>query len=162
MCCAACGIKQLDDIKLKKCTACYLVSYCSVQCQKNHRKQHKKECKMRMVELREELLFKQPESSHIGDCPICCVPLSIDANTSSMSSCCCVLICDGCAYTNQMKNDHSVDNPLCPFCRSHMYRQRQKQSGILGNASKLAIQLQSAKRVPRQEWFTTMAWHSNC
>jgi len=117
MCCAACGIKQLDDIKLKKCTACYLVSYCSVQCQKNHRKQHKKECKKRMVELREELLFKQPESSHIGDCPICCVPLSIDANTSSMSSCCCVLICDGCAYTNQMKNDHSVDNPLCPFCR---------------------------------------------
>lgn len=117
MCCAACGIKQLDDIKLKKCTACYLVSYCSVQCQKNHRKQHKKECKKRMAELREELLFKQPESSHFGDCPICCLPLSLIEDNSSMTSCCCVLICDGCAYRNQMKDDRSVENPLCPYCR---------------------------------------------
>ncbi len=117
MCCAACGIKQLDDIKLKKCTACYLVSYCSVQCQKNHRKQHKKECKQRMAELREELLFKQPESSHFGDCPICCLPLAITEDKSSMTSCCCVLICDGCAFTNQMKDERSVMNPLCPYCR---------------------------------------------
>jgi len=71
MCCAACGIKEVDDIKLKNCNACYLVKYCSIECQKNHRKQHKKECKERMAELREELLFKQPESSHLGDCPIC-------------------------------------------------------------------------------------------
>eukprot|EP00985_Skeletonema_marinoi_P025747 scaffold19204_cov66-Skeletonema_marinoi.AAC.1 len=29
MCCASCGIGQVDDIKLKKCTACFLVRYCS-------------------------------------------------------------------------------------------------------------------------------------
>eukprot|EP00986_Skeletonema_menzelii_P018331 scaffold26626_cov178-Skeletonema_menzelii.AAC.9 len=116
-CCAACGIKELDDIKLKNCTACRLVKYCSVQCQKNHRKQHKKECKKRMAELRDELLFKQPESSHFGDCPICCVPLSMDEDKSSLSSCCCVFICNGCSYANQMKDEHSMNDPQCPFCR---------------------------------------------
>ena len=35
VCCAACGIKEVDDIKLKNCNACYLVKYCSVECQKN-------------------------------------------------------------------------------------------------------------------------------
>jgi len=102
VCCAACGIKEVDDIKLKNCNACYLVKYCSVECQKNHRKQHKKECKERMAELREELLFKQPETSHLGDCPICFLPLSLDENKSSLSSCCCVLICGGCACANQV------------------------------------------------------------
>eukprot|EP00984_Skeletonema_dohrnii_P035791 scaffold35973_cov122-Skeletonema_dohrnii-CCMP3373.AAC.2 len=33
--------------------------------------QHKKECKKRAAEFRDELLFKQPESCHEGDCPIC-------------------------------------------------------------------------------------------
>jgi len=117
MCCAACGIKQLDNIKLKNCTACHLVKYCSVECQKNHRKQHKKECKKRMAELRDELLFKQPESSHFGDCPICFVPLSIDINMSALSSCCGVFICDGCSYANQMKDARSKRDPVCPFCR---------------------------------------------
>jgi len=25
ICCAACGTEEVDDIKLRKCTACYLV-----------------------------------------------------------------------------------------------------------------------------------------
>ena len=49
--CASCGKAEIDDIKLKKCTACKLVKYCSVECQKNHRKQHKKACKKRAAEL---------------------------------------------------------------------------------------------------------------
>jgi len=64
MYCAACGTAGIDDIKLKDCSACTLVKYCSVKCQKDHRPQHKKECKKRAAELRDELLFKQPESSH--------------------------------------------------------------------------------------------------
>ena len=39
---ANCGKVEVDEIKLKLCTACKLVKYCSVVCQKNHRKQHKK------------------------------------------------------------------------------------------------------------------------
>ena len=116
-CCAGCGIKESDTTKLKNCTACHLVKYCGVQCQKNHRKQHKKECKKRAAELRDELLFKQPESTHFGDCPICCVPLSLDHDKSSLTSCCCVYFCDGCAYANQMKGAVSRNEPLCPFCR---------------------------------------------
>ena len=115
-CCAGCGTAEVDDIKLKKCT-CHLVKYCSVECQKNHRKQHKKECKKRMAELREELLFRQPESTHYGDCPICFVPLSLGEDKSSLTSCCCVYICDGCGYANQMKDAHSMNEPTCPFCR---------------------------------------------
>ena len=116
-CCAACGIKESDDMKLKDCAACHLVKYCGVQCQKNHRKQHKKECKKRAAELRDELLFKQPESTHMGDCPICCAPLSLDESKTLLSSCCCVHYCDGCSYANQMKDARSMDEPVCPFCR---------------------------------------------
>ncbi|KAK1747225.1 hypothetical protein QTG54_002569 [Skeletonema marinoi] len=88
MCCASCGIGQVDDIKLKKCTACYLVRYCSVKCQKEHRPKHKRACKKRAAELRDEILFKQPESTNLGDCPICFLPVSIDTKKSSMGERC--------------------------------------------------------------------------
>ena len=41
MCCANCGKAEVDEIKLKFCTACKLVKYCSVDCQKNHQSKHK-------------------------------------------------------------------------------------------------------------------------
>jgi len=117
MCCAACGTAGIDEIKLKDCSACKLVKYCSVKCQKEHRPQHKRACKKRAAELRDEILFKQPESSHKGDCPICCLPLRIDATESTMMSCCCKLICDGCEYANKIRErDEELDH-TCPFCR---------------------------------------------
>jgi hypothetical protein len=76
--CAFCGIAEIDEVKLKTCTACKSLRYCSVECQKKHRPQHKRACKKRMAELRDELLFKQPESISLGDCPICCLPLPLD------------------------------------------------------------------------------------
>eukprot|EP00984_Skeletonema_dohrnii_P010383 scaffold4045_cov105-Skeletonema_dohrnii-CCMP3373.AAC.7 len=117
MCCASCGIAAGDDIKLKKCTACQLVRYCSVKCQKEHRPQHKRACKKRATELRDELLFKQPDSSHWGDCPICCLPLSVDENNSTMMPCCSKLICDGCDYADQMRETGGKRQSKCPFCR---------------------------------------------
>ena len=101
--CAGCGIAGGDDIKLKNCTACYLVKYCSVKCQRDHRPKHKKECKKRAAELRDEILFKQPESSNLGDCPICCLPLSLVQSESSFKVCCSKLICNGCMYANQKR-----------------------------------------------------------
>ena len=77
MCCASCGITEVDDIKLMECDGCDLVRYCSDACQQEHRSQHEAKCKERAAELREELLFRQPESTHLGDCPICCLPLSL-------------------------------------------------------------------------------------
>eukprot|EP00984_Skeletonema_dohrnii_P012557 scaffold5111_cov84-Skeletonema_dohrnii-CCMP3373.AAC.6 len=117
MCCAACGIAGVDDIKLKDCSACKLVKYCGVKCQKDHRPQHKKECKKRAAELRDEILFKQPESSYLGDCPICCLPLPLDATKSILMACCCKLICDGCHIANQMREMKEKLEKKCPFCR---------------------------------------------
>ena len=115
--CASCGTTENNDIKLKKCTACHLVRYCSVECQKEHRKKHKKECKKRAAELRDELLFKQPESTHLGDCPICCLPLPLDAQKSPMMSCCSKTICGGCNYANKKREAEGGLQQECPFCR---------------------------------------------
>ena len=56
--CANCGKHGSDTVKLKNCTACRLVKYCGVDCQKAHRKQHKKACKQRAAELEDEQLYK--------------------------------------------------------------------------------------------------------
>ena len=116
--CASCGTAEKDDIKLRKCSACYLVRYCGVKCQKEHRPKHKKECKKRAAELRDELLFKQPESSHFGDCPICCIPLPLDLSESVMMPCCGKLICKGCDYSNKMREIEGRLQQSCPFCRN--------------------------------------------
>ena len=115
--CASCGIAGGDDIKLKKCTGCHLVKYCGVKCQKDHRPQHKKECKRRAAELRDEILFKQPESSHLGDCPICCLPLPIDHKKFRLMSCCSKHICIGCNIANQKREAEGKLQHKCPFCR---------------------------------------------
>ncbi len=74
------------DVKLKKC-ACKLVKYCSVECQKNHRPQHKKACKKQAAELRDELLLTQPDGTHLGECQICYLPLPIDVKKWTIYSC---------------------------------------------------------------------------
>ena len=115
--CASCGTAGSDDIKLKKCTACYLVKYCSVKCQKDHRKQHKRECKKRASELRDKILFKQPESTHLGDCPICCLPLPIGPQKSILMSCCSKRICKGCDTANMKREVEGSLDETCIFCR---------------------------------------------
>ena len=47
--CANCAKEGNGGVKLENCTACFLVKYCSVDCQKIHRKQHKKPCKERVA-----------------------------------------------------------------------------------------------------------------
>ena len=81
-CCASCGIPAIDDIKLKSCDGgCDLVKYCSDKCQENHKEQHEEEC------LCDKKLFTQPDGSHMGGCPICCLPLPIDASKSTAMTC---------------------------------------------------------------------------
>ena len=116
-CCANCGIARIDDIKLKDCSACHLVKYCSVKCQKEHWPQHKKECKKRAAELKDEILFEQPESSCYGDCPICCLPVSIDEEKTALYLCCCNYLCNGCNYSNQKQEFEARLQVKCPFCR---------------------------------------------
>ena len=113
MCCASCGIAEIDDIKLVPCDGCDLVKYCSDACQELHRPEHAGKCRKRAAELRDELLFKRPESTHKGDCPICCLPLSVDPLKSSLNACCSKIICHGCAIANQRRESQHT----CPFCR---------------------------------------------
>jgi hypothetical protein len=72
-----------------------------------------------MAELRDELLFRQPESSDLGDCPICCLPLPLDPQKSGLSACCSKRICNGCNYANQKRQLGFVipQEPSCAFCR---------------------------------------------
>ena len=116
-CCASCGKAANNDVKLKKCTACHLVRYCSVKCQKVHRKQHKRECKKRAAELHDELLFKQTNCTYLGDCPICCLPMPLDPEKYGVWGCCGVTICNGCNYDNQKREVEARQERKCPFCR---------------------------------------------
>ena len=117
-CCASCGNAEVDDIiKLKKCDGCDLVKYCSDACKEDHRPEHDAVCRERAAELRDELLFKQPEGRHLGDCPICCVPLPIHDEKSALYSCCCKLICAGCGHACALRQLRENIQQTCPFCR---------------------------------------------
>ena len=69
------------------------------------------------AELRDEILFKQPESSYLGDCPICCLPLPFDESNLSQS-CCSNIICLGCGYADKLRQMREKKQPACAFCRT--------------------------------------------
>ncbi len=113
--CASCGIAEGNDVKLKECDGCDLVRYCSDECQGDHRAEHNEKCKKRAAELRDELLFRQPESTHDGDCPICFLPLPLEA-LNVLMPCCSKVVCQGCDLVDVMRRKETRHN-TCPFCR---------------------------------------------
>jgi hypothetical protein len=115
--CASCGVAGVDNVKLKKC-ACNLVKYCSVDCQKDHRPKHKKACKKKMAELRDRDLFTQSESSYMGECPLCFLPLPLDPSKSVYMGCCSKIICKGCDYANRNRETEEGMQQRCAFCRN--------------------------------------------
>ena len=117
-CCASCGKEEVDDVKMKPCDGCDLVRYCSDTCKEDHRSEHEVKCKERAAELRDEILFKQPESTHHGDCPLCCVPLSLEDGKRVLYPCCSKVICNGCSYADNARQwEQKGQQPTCPFCR---------------------------------------------
>ena len=70
-CCAECG--EEGGVSLKTCKECMTIKYCGATCQRKHWPKHKKDCKIRAVELRDEALFKDPPAKE--DCPICFLPM---------------------------------------------------------------------------------------
>jgi tetratricopeptide (TPR) repeat protein len=111
--CANCGIAEVDEIKLEECDGCDLVKYCSDKCREEHREQHEKECKKRKAELHGKKLFTQPDGNHLGECPLCFLPMPLDPTKTTFYSCCSTQICDGCIYVHHVQN-RSMN---CPFCR---------------------------------------------
>jgi hypothetical protein len=138
--CADCGKEEVEGIvSLKACKSCMLVKYCNAECQKNHWPTHKKLCKQRAAELRDEALFKDPPAKE--DCPICFLPMpvklicclslppatilsvpiydyeiehSIGKATEVYYSCCGKSICGGCVDSFCK----SGNDDKCPFCNS--------------------------------------------
>jgi hypothetical protein len=140
-CCADCGSVAGEGVSLKACP-CMLVKYCNANCQRNHWPKHKKECKQRAAELRDEALFKDPPPKE--ECPICFLPmpneliccislppatiLSIpirdfaianeeltNLGTEEYFPCCGKSICGGCIHSFNT----SENNDNCPFCNSN-------------------------------------------
>ena len=125
-CCASCGIAEIDDVKLMECDGCDLVRYCSSECKEDHTSDHEEACKKRAAELRDELLFKQPEGTHLGDCPICCLPLPLDRSKSGAQACCSAIICRGCSAFNQLRQATNSLEHTCPFCRETLPRTQEE------------------------------------
>ena len=142
-CCAECGV--VGGASLKTCKSCMDAKYCDATCQRNHWPMHKKECKLRAAELRDEALFKDPPAKE--DCPICFLPMPAhliccvslppatvssvpiddfaNANNEELQgkttiqyySCCGKIICRGCDYSFCM-SAMSGNKDKCPFCNS--------------------------------------------
>ena len=127
LCCASCGIAGIDDIKLKDCDGCDLVKYCCDECRED-RPQHKEECKKRAAELWDEILFRQPESSSYGDCPICCLPIPIDPKKSAMMTCCSKVICKGCTFANFKREAEGRLEHKCLFCRKALLTTKEENN----------------------------------
>ncbi|EJK45718.1 hypothetical protein THAOC_35653 [Thalassiosira oceanica] len=113
--CANCGKLGSVAVKLKNCTACRLVKYCSVDCQRAHRKKHKGACKRRAAELKDEQLYSQGHERPEGDfCPICTLPIPLPMQDHSvLMTCCMKRICKGCYLAAQNRGMRD-----CAFCRT--------------------------------------------
>jgi hypothetical protein len=139
-CCVECGKEEGGAVSLKACKSCMRVKYCHAACQKKHWPKHKKECKIRAAELRDDALFKDPPPKE--DCPICFLPmpahlicyvslppatiLSVpiydyavaneevaDNGTEQYFPCCGKSICGGCIHSFRKSG-----NTKCPFCNA--------------------------------------------
>lgn len=132
MSCASCGVDVDDSIDtITATTTCnIIVRYCSNKCQQEHLPKHKQARKEQAAKLcdeiskaweaarsRDDILFRQPESTHLGDCPICVLPLSVEFRQSIMYPCCCKLVCIGCAYASGENSREENLRGTCPFCR---------------------------------------------
>ncbi|EJK67613.1 hypothetical protein THAOC_11329 [Thalassiosira oceanica] len=113
--CANCGKHGSDIVKLKHCNACRIVKYCGVDCQKAHRKQHKKACRKRAAELKDEQLYSQGHERPEGSfCPICTLPIPLPMHEHSVFNVCCMKrICHGCDFAAKRRGMFD-----CSFCRT--------------------------------------------
>ena len=86
ICCANCGIPEIDEVKfLDDGDGCKSVRCCGDKCHEKHREQHEKECQKRVAELHDNKLFIQPERSHLGECPLCFLPMPLANKTVILS-----------------------------------------------------------------------------
>ena len=130
------------------------IYYCDVTCQKDHRKEHKLECK-RIRKVLEKRGNKESASplEALGDipqreeCPICMRPLPHIKKLHQYQACCGKTICGGCSFAEVLvtPNLNSIITegtgmPLynCAFCRAPEVRNDEEvtKSRLMARASK--------------------------
>jgi hypothetical protein len=105
--CTSCGGAK-EDIQTTKCNSCQYHDFCQ---ERNERE---------MAEIWNDPLFTPPpEISHLGECPICLLPLPLDMTKYRMNPCCCKFICIGCSYATEKREREEGLEHKCPYCRSH-------------------------------------------
>jgi TPR repeat protein len=115
------------------------VRYCNPECQKKHWPKHKKDCKRRAAELRDEALFKDPPPKE--DCPICFLPMParlLLCMTLPPATIMSVPIYDF-AIANERLADEPMETYYYPCCGKSICRgcvHSFCNSGNIGNASK--------------------------
>ena len=113
--CANCG---REGSNLNICNKCKEATYCNAACKKKHRSKHKKQCEMRVAELHDVTLFKEPPPQY-GDCPICFLRLPTMDSGRRYMSCCGKIVCTGCCYADVYDNHGNIIvTKKCPFCRT--------------------------------------------
>ena len=76
---------------------------------------------------RDKKLFEQPMSTHLGECPLCFLPMPTDKHQIIMNSCCSKLQCNGCAYAHQ-KHEMSLGlEQSCAFCRKPLQKNKEEE-----------------------------------
>jgi hypothetical protein len=112
--CDNCGIAEGDEIKvLEERTVCHSARYCG-----DKSRITQEECRKRKDEIHDKKLFTQPDETHLGECPICFLPMPLDPQKSFFRTCCSEIICQGCLYANAKSNIHDKAKAgSCPFCR---------------------------------------------
>jgi tetratricopeptide (TPR) repeat protein len=79
-----------------------------------------------MAEMRHDKLFEQPDECHLGECPICCLPMPLGVDKWSTNSCCCKRLCNGCTYANAIREIEAGLEQRCAFCREPMPRSKEE------------------------------------
>ena len=110
-----------DNVKLMTCTARKLVRYCSVACQRDHRQQHKRACKKRMAELREDLLFVRLKAVTSKTAQSACCRC-LDQTRQLDLWCCGKIVCQGCFIADGVRQQRHLRHSsgsftqTCAFC----------------------------------------------
>ena len=66
--CAMCGVPKAIVGKLKRCSGCYMTSYCSTDCQRLHWQKHKQECWHKAARLGPDILLPMSTGTEHSGC----------------------------------------------------------------------------------------------
>ena len=76
---ANCGVAEVDEVKLEEeeCS-CNLLRSCSDKRRGEQQEKDEEECQKQVAKIQADDLFRQPDGSHRGECPLCFLPMPLD------------------------------------------------------------------------------------